>query len=111
MDYVFHGDPDKVNDKLNDIASDKAYSILGPRTLDGVSYACVRTDSDFSIPEGCEVTGPELSAAILGSWFDISAYLASQQAAIAKAEAAPTETAESTAKSMPTETTQEPKKD
>lgn len=96
MDYAFHGDPDKVNDKLNDIASDKAYSILGPRTLDGVSYACVRTGNSFSIPDGCEVTGPEISGALLGGWFDVGKLLSSYAPELTKIEDKPTPTTETT---------------
>lgn len=69
-DYVFHGEPQEVAKSLEATAGNSDYSVLGPRTLDGVAYASVRTDSAFTIPSGATVTGPELSAVILGVWYD-----------------------------------------
>lgn len=69
-DYKFHGPESAVKDAL-----DGQKSVLGPRTLDGVSYANVRSDEAITLPEGCEWTGPELSSAILGDWFDLQATL------------------------------------
>lgn len=69
-DYKFHGPESIVKDAL-----DGQKNVLGPRTLDGVSYANVRSEEAITIPEGCEQTGPELSSAILGDWFDLQSAL------------------------------------
>lgn len=44
--------------------------VIGPRTLDGKSYVNVRATVDLETPEGASVTGSQLSAAIIGTWFD-----------------------------------------
>lgn len=69
-DSVFHGPPDLVKSAADEALS-KGDSALGPRTLDGVSYVNIRSkDGQGSIPEGCVQTGPQLSQALLGMWFD-----------------------------------------
>lgn len=67
MDYRFYGPPASV---ANAIGSEDH---LGPATLDGISYVNVRTDKPFTVPDDCKETGPELSAAILGVWYDPTA--------------------------------------
>lgn len=70
MDYRFYGPPASVS---NAIGSEEH---LGPVTLDGISYTNVRTDEPFTVPDDCKETGPELSAAILGVWYEPTAHKA-----------------------------------
>jgi hypothetical protein len=39
-----------------------------PRNLDGLAYATVVARQPLAVPEGLEETGPQLSAALLGSF-------------------------------------------
>lgn len=44
------------------------YSVIGPRTLDGVSYVNLRTDATLTLPAGLSETGEQLSIALIGTW-------------------------------------------
>lgn len=44
------------------------YSVIGPRTLDGISYVNLRTDATLTLPAGLSVTGKQLSEALIGTW-------------------------------------------
>jgi hypothetical protein len=44
--------------------------VIGPRTLDGVSYVNIRTDQPLTLPDGAAETGPELSDAVVGIWYE-----------------------------------------
>lgn len=70
MDFRFNGKPEDIQGCLKDADGKALPDVLGPRTLDGVAYTNVRTEAGFTIPSGCSTTGPELSAALLGDWFD-----------------------------------------
>lgn len=44
------------------------YSVIGPRTLDGISYVNLRTDATLTLPAGLSETGEQLSTALIGTW-------------------------------------------
>lgn len=44
------------------------YAVIGPRTLDGISYINLRTDAVLTPPAGISETGDQLSAALIGTW-------------------------------------------
>lgn len=44
------------------------YSVIGPRTLDGISYVNLRTDATLTLPTGLSETGEQLSIALIGTW-------------------------------------------
>ena len=80
-DYLWHGDAAAIAaltttteidpDTQKSVSIPKqGISIIGPRILDGIAYVNVRTDLSLSIPEGVEITGTELSAAVIGVWSD-----------------------------------------
>lgn len=79
-DYLLNGDPaiiaratttTKTNEDGEISSAPKAgMNIIGPRILDGIAYVNVRTEQSFTIPAGVSVTGPELSAAVIGIWSD-----------------------------------------
>ena len=47
--------------------------VIGPRVLDGIAYVNIRTDEDLDISgTGISQTGPELSDAVVGVWYDPS---------------------------------------
>lgn len=62
-DYLIHGTPADIDALVMGQAN-----VIGPRIVDGVAYANIRTDDIIEIPAGVAVTGPELSTAVLGVW-------------------------------------------
>jgi hypothetical protein len=63
IDHRWHGSPEAVAAALPGQPN-----IIGPRTLDGIAYICVRADEPLAIPAGLSETGLELSALVLGVW-------------------------------------------
>lgn len=80
------------------------YSVIGPRTLDGISYVNLRTDATLTLPAGLIVTGEQLSEALIGTWAPATtdATAASNTSAEATATAA---TAKATATPVAADTT------
>ena len=115
MDYIFHGDPNTVSKAVHgsDGSVLEGIALAGPRVLDGISYASVRTDGNasFTIPEGCSITTPELSAALLGRWYDAAKAPEQLKEMLAEGErGSPAQTPTETTATPTTETTQETKK-
>lgn len=75
------------------------YSVIGPRTLDGISYVNLRTDATLTLPAGLSVTGKQLSEALIGTWAPATAeaIAASNTSAEATATTAADTTTASTA--------------
>jgi hypothetical protein len=63
IDHHWHGSPEAVA-----AAVLGRPNIIGPRTLDGIAYVCVRADTAVPMPAGLSETGLELSALVLGIW-------------------------------------------
>lgn len=63
IDHRWHGSPEAVA-----AAAMGQPNIIGPRTLDGIAYVCVRADTALPLPAGLSETGQELSALVLGVW-------------------------------------------
>jgi hypothetical protein len=63
IEYLIHGAPKAVAAIVKEQAN-----VIGPRIVDGVAYANIRTDDVLKLPVGVSVTGPELSTAMLGVW-------------------------------------------
>lgn len=74
-DYKVKGTQEVISDL---IYSDETTStlkpslqVIGPRVLDGIAYVNIRTDEDLDISgAGISQTGPELSDAVVGVWYD-----------------------------------------
>jgi hypothetical protein len=63
IDHRWHGKPEAVA-----AATAGHPNVIGPRTLDGVTYVCVRSESPLDSPPDLSETGPELSMTVLGVW-------------------------------------------
>lgn len=74
-DYKWKGTPEAISNVIyqNDGKTLKnGLQVIGPRTLDGISYVNIRTNQTLTAPEGVTDTGPELSDVIVGVWYDPS---------------------------------------
>lgn len=80
------------------------YSVIGPRTLDGISYVNLRTDATLTLPTGLSVTGKQLSEALIGTWAPATAEAIAASNTSAEATAQAT-TAYATATPAATDTT------
>lgn len=45
----------------------RVLALVGPRSLDGTSYVLIRSTVALTLPTGLAVTGPQLSAAVVGT--------------------------------------------
>jgi hypothetical protein len=63
IDHHWQGSPEAVAAAIS-----CHQNVIGPCTLDGVAYVCVRADSPLDMPPGLSETGRELGTAILGRW-------------------------------------------
>jgi hypothetical protein len=63
IDHHWHGSPEAVAAAVLGLPD-----IIGPRTLDGIAYVCVRADAALGMPAGLSETGLELSSLVLGVW-------------------------------------------
>ncbi|MCR0981830.1 hypothetical protein [Roseomonas populi] len=64
LDLRWHGPARRMNAAL--AALPPAAVQAGPRVLDGIAYVLRRESEARPLPDGLEVTGAELSAAIVG---------------------------------------------
>lgn len=80
------------------------YSVIGPRTLDGISYVNLRTDATLTLPAGLSETGEQLSIALIGTWAPATAEaatIASIETSVAGVNTrSPTSAADSTSASV-----------
>lgn len=65
--YSWQGAPDDVTAAIATLSGIDP-TILGPRTLDGVSYFRVRSVTPLTTPAGLTATGVQLAEAINGIW-------------------------------------------
>lgn len=63
IDHLWYGAPAAMTAAL-----EGQPNVIGPRELDGVAYATVRTLAPLPTPPGLSAIGPNLSAALVGVW-------------------------------------------
>lgn len=96
MDYKLNGPADAVAALVflkDGKTPRKGFQVIGPRTLDGLSYVNVRTDNNLTVPKGIQATSPELSSALIGDWYEppTEAELQAMKAAMGEPTATPEE--------------------
>lgn len=73
IQYKWKGQPDTISDLIyqeDGKTLKSGLEVIGPRTLDGVSYVNIRTDQSLTLPDGAAETGSELSDAVVGIWYE-----------------------------------------
>lgn len=69
--YLWYGPPASIGDVIYvaDTTTLKTGIEAVTRELDGVLYVNIKSTSELTMPSDVAVTGPELSMAVVGTWF------------------------------------------